>query len=589
MTTEWIKNTNDILSHLSASKNNPRALNYQKDDQWHSVSTEEILEQVKLISLGLTKLGVKKGDKVGLMAPSSPFWTMIDLGIMSLGAVCVPLFVNISEDNFIFEVTQTGLKVLFVSSDEALELYEKHRNLFQKVILLEGSLSKTECEISYTKLLEEGRNLESASPNLYTDLLNQIANDDLATIIYTSGSTGIPKGAEIEQKALVSLAHFDGFKLDGDNERYLSILPLAHVFARVTNLWLIHWGVCIYYLNDPKKIAFECQAIHPTILIVVPRLLEKIYSKLTNRVQQAGYMKRAIGLWAFDLAHDDDDSLLKVLLHPIADKIVYSALREAFGGSIRIVISGGAPLNPQLCHFFIDIGIPIYQGWGMTESATVTVNLPIENKIGTVGKPLSGMQVKIAEDGEVLVKGPNVMRGYYQNSEANAKVFDKDGWLKTGDKGSLDAEGYLTLQGRLKEMFKTSTGEYVVPTPIEQALCKAPLIDMAMVIAEGRKFTSCLLFPDLDVVHALKESKQEGHLSDEEFLNSSFIKNEMKKLVEDVNTHLNHWEQIQEYRFIPVQLSAESGGLTPSMKIRREFVSEKYKDVIASIYPEEDI
>lgn len=586
---EWIKNINDILNHLTALKNNPKALNYQKDDQWRSFSTYELLEQVKLIALGLHALGIQKGDRVGLMAPSSPFWTMVDLGIMSLGAVCVPIFVNISEDNFLFEVDQTELKTLFLGGEESYPTYKKHDELFDKVILFEDLVPQKEKEISYEALIEAGKKVDQENPALYHELLNLVANNDLATIIYTSGSTGTPKGAEIEQKALVSLAHFEGFNLEGDNERYLSILPLAHVFARVTNIWLLHWGVSIYYLNDPKKIAQECQTIHPTILIVVPRLLEKIYSKLLSRVQQAGYMTRAIGLWAFNLTHYEDDNLLKVLLHPIADKIVYSALREAFGGSIRIVISGGAPLNPHLCHFFIDIGIPIYQGWGMTESATVTVNLPNHNRIGTVGKPLPGMQIKLAEDGEVLIKGPNLMRAYYKNPEATQKTFDKEGWLKTGDKGKLDKEGYLTLEGRLKEMFKTSTGEYVVPAPIEQALCQAPLIDMAMIIADGRKFTSCLLFPDLELVHALKESRQETHLSDEEFLNSPFIKTEMKRIIESVNTHLNHWEQIQEYRFIPVHLTPESGGLTPSMKIRREFIAEKYKEVIASIYPEEDI
>ena len=346
-------------------------------------------------------------------------------------------------------------------------------------------------------------------------------------------------------------------------------------------------GISIYYFNDVKKISLICQDLHPTILVVVPRLLERIYSRMLSKVQESGYIKRQIGLWAFNLAHQEKEDFYKLFMHPIADSIVYSSLREAFGGQVRIVVSGGAALNPHLCHFFIDIGIPIFEGWGMTESCPVTVNTEHFRKIGTVGKPVIDMQIKIGKDQEVLVKGSNVMKGYYKNEEMTKNTFDEDGWLKTGDKGKIDEEGYLILEGRLKEMLKTSTGEYVVPVPIEQMLTRARFVDLAQVIAEGRKFASVLIFPNLDVIHALKNETKMSNLSDEEFLQSDYIKNEMEKVLEQINLHLNHWEQIHDYRFILDQLTVEAGDLTPSMKLRRQHIEKKYENVISGIYAEE--
>jgi long-chain acyl-CoA synthetase len=279
--------------------------------------------------------------------------------------------------------------------------------------------------------------------------------------------------------------------------------------------------------------------------------------------------------------------MYKNVMHRIADKIVYSHLRHELGGSIQAVICGGAPLNPHLNHFFHDIGIPIYEGWGLTEGCPITVNRPGANKIGTVGLPFKNCELKISPEGEVLVRGPLVMRSYYKNSEATSRALDAEGWLHTGDRGSIDAEGYLTLKGRMKEMYKTSTGEWVAPVPIEQMLCKAPLIEMAMVIAEGRKFVACLLFPNIEVLKSLKEAQGLVALTDEQFLNSEYVRREMKQLIEAVNKHLNHWEQIYAYCFISQALSIEEGEITPSLKLRRDVILKKYQHLIDAMYPEE--
>lgn len=577
----------EVLLHLETAYQNPKALNEFINGNWVSVSTQEMLQQIKEIAMGLYAIGVEKGQRIAILAFPSPRWTMVDLSIIVAGAVSVPIFPNIAEESLVFEIEQTDARLVFLGEGISDSLYESHKDLFTKVICIDEN-SPEPLGMSLNRLREEGRKKIQEEPKKYSELLNQIKPDDLATIIYTSGSTGIPKGAEITQRAMTALITFEGFSWKSEKDRYLNILPLAHVFGRMLNFCLVGWSVSVYYLNDPKLVAKACQMIHPTILVVVPRLLEKIYARLIANVDQAGFLKRTIGHWAFDLANDEhDDSLYKQLLHPIADKIVYSTLREAFGGEIRIIISGGAPLNPHLAHFYIDIGLPIYEGWGLTEAATVCVNCPGHRKIGTVGRPLTGMKIKIGQEGEVLVSGPILMKGYYKNSEMTKEAFNSDGWLRTGDKGIIDNEGYLTLRGRIKEMLKTSTGEYVVPVPIEQALSKIPVVDMAMVIAEGRKYTTCIIFPDIEILHKLKENKDCTNLSDEEFVNSPFIRQEMQKALDEINKHLSKAEKVLDFRMIPHAPTIEKGELTPSMKIRRDEVEKKYMDLINRMYPED--
>lgn len=577
----------DIYRRIAKSYSHPKALNYQVKGEWRYVSTETFVQNVKKMALALKSLGMKKGDMVGILAPPSANWTIVDFAIILAGGVSVPLFANVSDENFTFEVEQTNLKFLFVAGQEPWEMYSKHKKLFNTVILMEFEEHKREGTLTFDEALALGEALMARDPALFDQLLDANKPEDLATIIYTSGSTGVPKGVELTNKNAISLAHTGIFHWDRENDKYLSIIPLAHVFGRSINFFMLTHGVSVYYCNQIKTLGDVCRDIHPTVVVVVPRILEKIYASMLAKVQHAGTMKRALGQWAFDLATKDDDDLFKHLLHPIADKIVYSALRNALGGSLRVVICGSAALDPQLCHFFIDIGVPIYEGYGLTEASTVCVNTPDKRKIGSVGTLLEGMQVKIADNGEVLVKGDIVFRGYYKSPDITAAVFDKDGWFHTGDKGIIDSDGYLTIIGRIKDLYKTSTGEYIAPVPIEQAICKAPVIDMAMVIGEGKKFASCLLFPNFEVVESLKAAHQMNNLSDEEFLNSQFVRNEMDQLFKNINKHVNHWEQVHAYRFVPHPPTIETGELTPSMKIRRDVVAKKYQHLIESMYAQE--
>lgn len=562
---------------------NPKLLNYQHDGKWYSFSSQEFLENVKYCTLALVELGVKKGECVGLVSQPSPFWTFVDAAIVCAGGITVPLFANIAEENFDFEIQQTETKKVFFYDKEPLAMIRHHAENF-KVKINMDPYTDIEGTLSWNAFIERGRQYEKQHPQLWEQLLRQANPEDVVSIVYTSGSTGVPKGAMLTHASLISECHHDAFYFRQATDRYLSILPLAHIFGRTLNFIMLAWGVSIYYFTDLKSIGKACQEIHPTILVVVPRLLEKVYARMLHNVEHAGVLKRAIGTWAFELAREED-SLYKQLLHPLADKVVYSALREALGGSIRMVVTGGAAMNPDLQRFFMEIGVPIYEGWGMTEGCPGCVNRPGRNKVGTIGPPLPGVDIKISPEGEILMRGPILMKGYYKNPEATAKMIDEEGWLHTGDSGHIDEEGYVKLIGRLKEMFKTSTGEYVVPVPIEQEILKAPFIDWAMVIADKRKYAAVLLFPNLELLETMKKSLNAVSMTDEEFLNSPEIKHQMKQLLEKLNVNLNHWEQIRAYRFVPYTLSIEKGELTPSLKLRREIVQQKFANEIAAMYP----
>lgn len=576
----------ELLTYIEENYSNPKALVSYENEQWHSYSTQQMLKEIKYIALGLKSLGIEKGDYVGLIAPSSARWTMIDLAIMSIGAISVGLFLNVSEENFRYEVELTDLKTIFVESSDAWLRHEHMKDHFNLTIALDDA-PISEKMLTYQGLLIRGKELDDVEPSVFKRLLKSHSPDLIGAVIFTSGSTGTPKGAVHTHSSLISLFYNDSLRWDTQNDVYLSILPLAHIFARSVNFIMLMWGIRIYYYNDLKNLGVACREIHPTIMVVVPRLLEKVYSKMVANVEAAGYLKRTIGEWAFDLANQERETTWKHLFHGIADKLVYSHLREALGGKLRLVVSGGAALDPHLNHFLLDIGIPISEGWGLTEACPVCVNPLDKRKIGSIGTVVEGMELKINPIGEILLRGPLVMKEYLKNPEATAEAIDSEGWLHTGDKGYVDDEGYVFIIGRLKELIKTSNGEMIAPVPIEHALAKAPFVETAIIIADKRKFVSCLLVPNFEYLHGLKNNKNMAHLTDEEFLNSEYIKSEMVQILNKINQNLNHWEQIHAYRFILHPLSIENGELTPSLKIIRESIEKNYKSLIDSIYQED--
>lgn len=573
----------EMVRYVEKNYSHSNHLNYQSDKGWDELSTQEFVAEIKWIALGLRSLGIKKGDMIGILADSSPRWTITDLAIMCAGAVSVPLFSNISVENFIYEVNLTQLKQVFVSGKNQWNMFKEVDSFTGGIDLYDENLDNPKV-LGYSELLEKGQALELTDPSLYHRMLDEIQPNDMATIIFTSGTTGAPKGALFYHKNICGQVNEDRFDLNSEKDSYLSILPLAHIFSRGVNMIMIAWGVPTYYLRDMTTLGEVCKTLKPTLAIVVPRIIEKIYAKMYDKIHNAGFFKRTIGQWAFSLASSEEEGFYKTVTHPLVESMVYSKLREALGGRFRVIACGGAKLSPHLHHFFVGIGIPLYEGWGLTEAGLVCIE-PVDGiKFNSVGLPLKRFEVKISDENEILVKGPTVMQGYYKNEEATKDAFTNDGWLRTGDKGHLDSDGYLIIDGRLKEIYKSSTGEWVVPVPIEQELSKAPLIETAMVVGEDKKFVSCLLFPDFEVVKKLKKSNHMDEMSDEEFLKSPFIHEKMNELLKELNSKLNSWEQIQAYCFIPVVLSIEGGELTPTLKVRRNIILKKYQEQVDAMY-----
>lgn len=570
----------ELVRLVRKSYTNPKALNEYENGTWKAISSEDYTKKVTNLASYLIAKGLKKGERVGILALPSPYWTIIDLAIICAGGISVPLFANISEENFIHEIEEPEIKIIFVGGgEEQWEKLRKHRDIFTTVIALDGSEKNVE---KIEEAFKEGSRQDS---KLVEDAMDKVQADDVCSIFYTSGSTGLPKGVELTNRNIVSLLHHDIFQWNQKNDTYLSILPLAHVLGHTLNYIMLAWSIPIYYFNDLKNIGQICRELKPTLLAVVPRLLEKIYAKIYAGAQEGSFLKKKIANCAIDLALQEHPN---PFLHKIMDILVYKKLRAALGGRVRVAISGGSPLSLRLYHFYLNIGVPVYEGWGLTEACPVIVNRPGKIKVGTIGKPLRGQEVKISEEGEILIKGSLVMKGYYKKPDLTAKTL-KDGWLHTGDKGTIDKDGYVKIIGRLKEMLKTSTGEMVIPSPIEQSINKSPLIDMSLVIANNRKFVSALLFPDFDTVKKYKVKYKYQDMSDEEFLNTPEIQKLISDHIAEVNSHLNHWSHIQAFKFVPIVPTIETGELTPSMKLRRESVEKKYEDLIEAMYEKEGL
>lgn len=572
----------DVLRYVETHYDHAEALSAFKDGQWRHLSTKVFIQQVRHLALGLHTLGVKKGNHVGLLAPSSPEWTIADFAIMMAGGVSVPFFGNLSDEHFVFETEQTGIDLLFVAGEEERALLERHKERFGTVIGLDE-----EGPFTYEGVLKLGSAAEEAHPGLYDELTSQITSDDTAAIIYTSGSTGVPKGAIHTHANLVGITHVDVFHWDSSSDRYLGLLPLAHIFARTLNLIMVAWGIPIYYWNDLKALKEACEGVKPTVMIVVPRLLEKMYAAMTGAIHHSSGIRKRIGEWALKLAQHEKRSFWTWLKYPLANALVYKKLRDVLGGQMRVIISGGAHLNTHLNHFLVNAGFPVYEGWGLTEAGTVTVNRPGNIKIGTVGQALGDLEVKTNKQGEILVHGPAVMQGYFKNPEATERAFREKEWLHTGDKGTVDKVGFLTITGRSKELFKTAAGEYVTPIPIELGLCRSLLVDAAIVIAEERRFASCLLFPDHAHLQALKRQHKMEELTDEDFLATPEIRHEIEQHIAATNAKLDHWEEVHAYRFVLNHPTVAGGELTPTMKLKRKVIEQKYADLIEAMYAED--
>jgi long-chain acyl-CoA synthetase len=466
---------------------------------------------------------------------------------------------------------------MFIDSQERIkDIEEKNSHL---IFITHNFCIKEPNFYNFDEILVIGKQIcDSTGFNSF-----EASENDIFSIIYTSGNTGTPKGVMLSHKNIVTQLHDINKLIDLPKEEIaLSLLPLAHIFERTVMSYYLSRGISVYFVDDILNVANLMKVVKPTIMTAVPRLLEKIFNKIKTQISQKPFISRMIASFAFSYALKENMNKNSILFK-IYDKVVYSKFREIFGSRVEKLVSGGAPLSKEIAIFFVNIGVPVYQGYGMTEfSPVVSTNYPNANKVGSCGKVIPSAQIKITENNELLVRGDSLMLGYLNQEELTNKTIDSDGWLHTGDVARVDSEGYLFITSRIKEIFKTSTGEYVNAVEIEQKISKNRYIEFAVVIAQNRKFTTALLFVDKEKFENAK--KLNKNLTIEEYYNKDDILRNISNHISSVNSTLNKWEKIVSYKILTNDISIETGELTPSMKISRNKIEEKYANIINSMY-----
>lgn len=576
--------------------------NYPQDDmfitkyhgEWQKISTKEFVDQGNKISRGLLKLGIKPSDKIALITTATRTeWAVMDFGISQIGAVSVPVYPTISPEDYDFIFNNADVQYCFVSDRELLDKVNKIK---PNVSSLKGvfTFDQVDGAANWNEILDLGS--DEATQSEVADLSNSINTEDLATIIYTSGTTGKPKGVmlthhNIVANVLASDPRIPRVKgLQNTEIRILSFLPICHIFERMLFYLYQYNGYSVYFAESIDKMGDNIKEVKPHIMSVVPRLIEKVYDKIYDKGTSAGGLKSKIFLWALGVNKAKQNiGKPSGLMEIIADKLVFSKWREGLGGNIITLVSGSAALQPRLNKMFQNAGIPILEGYGLTEtSPVISVNSFGKIKVGTVGHVLENLDVKIQEDGEITVKGPSVFKGYFKNEEMTKQVFTEDGYFKTGDIGHIDDEGYLHITDRKKEMFKTSGGKYIAPQVIENQAKASKFIEQIMVVGDGEKMPCALIQPDFNFVQHWAERKQINvGTTPEEMANSPELKERIGKEIDYLNTKLGSWEQIKRFELTPEVWTIDSGVLTPTLKLKRKAVKERYIKLYNKMYGHE--
>jgi long-chain acyl-CoA synthetase len=576
----------------------PDALNIKKEGRWLHIPGEAIIRRVRAVALGLSALGVRKGDRVALLSENRPDWSVTDLAILSLGAVNVPIYTTQAPDQVRYILEDSGARVLFVSGRKvyrhARPGIEGVGTLERVVFFDDDAAPHHEGALTLFELERQGAELDDAEPEVFDRMLAAVGADDLATVIYTSGTTGEPKGVMLAHSNFVSNVAAIASSLPiYPTDVCLSVLPLSHIFERACFYVFCWCGVGVHYAPSFDVVGEYLREVRPTIMTAVPRLFEKVYHRIVKKGTQAGGWKARLFSWALGVGQryaqfKDRGEPVPPLLEiqqEVASRLVFSKWREGVGGRLRYFVSGGAALSPTLSHAFLGAGINILQGYGMTETCIVSANRPDNNRVGTVGPPFPGVEVRIDAEGEILVRGPNVMRGYYKHPAETEAVFTEDGWFRTGDVGRLDEDGRLHITDRKKELFKLSNGKYVAPQLVESLIKESQYVSQVVVVGAGRKQPAALIVPDWEALaSSLPTPQAEEHTPRVAWSRDPAAVKLVQRDVQELTRPLHDYERVRRVALLPDEFSIDGGELTPTLKVRRRVIDEKYGDLIEELY-----
>jgi long-chain acyl-CoA synthetase len=588
-----ISTVNDLFRRVAAAAN-PRTILWQDEfGQWQPISSDQIYQRVRALAEAFLGWGAQKGDRIALIAENRWEWAITDFAALAIGAADVPIYPTLTGEQIAALIADAGCRIAVVSTRQQFDKLNSVRALtpLKHIVIMDSPAP--EGAISFSSLIDDVDARGSHRDPVFDSMVRAVEPKDLATLIYTSGTTGEPKGVALTHGNIAANQNCTAVDFSFDStDACISFLPLSHVTARALDYVMYNSGAQVAYCSQFDKLPQAMREIRPTVFVGVPRVFEKIRQEVERRAALSPVKKRILA-WAIHLglAHQDtiyDGRRPSSLFWKLADKLAYSKVREAFGGRVRIFVAGGAPLGIDTAKWFAAVGIPLLEGYGLTETSPVlALNTPITHRMGSVGKPLPNVELKLAEDGELLVRGSSVFGGYWQKPEANAECFDSEGWFRTGDIAHFDAHGFLYITDRKKELLKTSGGKMVAPQPIENKLKTSPFVAQAALVGDRHKFISALLSPNFAALEEWASHHGIEAKSRVELVANSRVIALYGEVVREVNGTLANFETLKRFRVVPEEWTLESGELTPSMKLKRRVLTERYAAVIAELYADE--
>lgn len=573
----------------------PDCLLAKRNGSYHGISAGEVIATTESVASRLIELGIRKGDRVGILSENRPEWALTDLGILLTGAVVVPIYSTLPSKQVQYLIQDSEMKIIFASTPAQLQKILEVRDELPRLehVVVFDPLEEMDAQ-AFPEFVAEGQQFLASHPEKVRKRSSRVRSEDVFTFIYTSGTTGYPKGAMLTHDNIISnIESILNFFPIHEKDCTLSFLPLSHVFERMAGYYtMLYAGCTIAYAEGIETISKNLMEVRPSFLMAVPRVFEKFHAKILESITRSTGLKRILVGWGLKVAHRKSErkaagappSLLFQVQYLLADILVFRTIREKLGGRLRLIVSGGAALPPQIARFFHGIGLTILEGYGLTETGPViSCNRPEDFRFGTVGKPIPGVEVRIAEDGEILARGRNIMKGYYNKPEQTNEAISEEGWFHTGDVGEFDLNGFLKITDRKKDLIVTSAGKNIAPQFVENALKTSPYITQIVVVGNKRKFPSALVVPNTE---QLKQFARKNQIPEDELYSNPKVLREIQQDLDRLSVNLASFERVKKIALLPNEFTIESGELTPSLKIKRNVVEKRYSHVIDSLYSE---